>query len=119
MSKIKVIAGDFLEGNGELRMFGMLNFRTTEHPWAGETIPISNLETVEIANEESIKKVGGTVGWGAAGAVLLGPVGLLAGLLLGGKGKEVTFIAKFKDGRKMMATTDSKTYTKLQAATFS
>ncbi len=98
--------------------WGSLMLKTKEHPWAGETIPLTQLETVEIATEESVKKIGGTVGWGAAGAVILGPVGLLAGLLLGGKKKEITFVAKFKDGRKLLAQTDSKTFTKLQAAVF-
>lgn len=65
-----------------------------------------------------MKRLGGTVGWGVAGAALLGPIGLLAGLLLGGKGKDVTFILKLKDGRKMLATTDSKTFTKIAAMAF-
>ena len=42
----------------------------------------------------------------------------MAGLLLGGKGKDVTFILKLKDGRKMLATTDSKTFTKIAAMAF-
>ena len=46
---------------------------------------------------------------------MLGPVGLL----LGGKKKEVTFIARFKDGRKMLATTDNKTFVSLKAQVFS
>ena len=117
MAKIKVHAGDFLEGDGQYS-FGSLVLRTESAKWLGETIAITALETVEIANEENVKKIGGTVGWGAAGALILGPVGLLAGLLLGGKKKEVTFVAKFKDGRKLLATTDSKTLTKLQAAVF-
>ncbi len=77
-----------------------------------------DVATVETANEESVKKLAGTAGWGIAGAALLGPVGLLAGLLLGGRKKEVTFICVFKDGKKILATTDSKTYTKFQAAAF-
>ena len=117
MAKIAVYAGDFLKGDGQFN-FGSLTLRTAAHSWVGETIPISQLETVEVASEESVKKIGGTIGWGAAGALILGPVGLLAGLLLGGKRKEVTFIAKFKDGRKLLATTDSSTYTKLRAAVF-
>ncbi|MDD5211465.1 MAG: hypothetical protein PHV62_03555 [Sulfuricurvum sp.] len=118
MAKIIVHAGDFLEGDGELGMFSVLQLKTKEHPWVGESIHLSMLETVDMANEENVKKVAGTVGWGVAGAVVLGPVGLLAGLLLGGKKKDITFIAKFKDGRKLLATTDSKTFTKLQAAVF-
>ena len=73
---------------------------------------------MEVASEESVKRIGGTLGWGAAGMLALGPVGLLAGLLLGGKKKEVTFVAKVKDGRKLLGTTDHKTFTKLKAAAF-
>jgi hypothetical protein len=117
MAKIKVHAGDFLKGEGQLS-FGSLVLKTQAHPWVGETISLASLEMVDTASEENVKKVGGTIGWGAAGAVLLGPVGLLAGLLLGGRKKEVTFVARFKDGRKLLATTDSGTYTKIRAAVF-
>lgn len=117
MAKITVHAGDFLKGDSQFS-FGSLVLRTEAHSFVGEAIPISQLESVEVAREESVKKIGGTIGWGAAGALVLGPVGLLAGLLLGGKKKEVTFVANFKDGRKLLATTDSGTFTKLQAAVF-
>lgn len=117
MAKITVHAGDFLKGDGQFS-FGSLTLRTDAHPWVGETIPLTQLEMVEPASEENVKKLGGTIGWGAAGAVLLGPVGLLAGLLLGGRKKEVTFVTRFKDGRKLLATTDSATFTRLRAAVF-
>ncbi|WP_286863278.1 MULTISPECIES: hypothetical protein [Pantoea] len=45
----------------------------------------------------------------------MGPLGLIAGAMLGGNRKDVTFIAELSEGRKFMATTDSKTYTELQA----
>jgi hypothetical protein len=87
--------------------------------WGGfEGIHGSQLAEVEPASEDNVKRLGGTIGWGAAGAVLLGPVGLLAGLLAGGRGKDVTFVAKFKDGRRLLATTDSKTFTKIRALVF-
>lgn len=117
MSKIKVHAGDFLKGDGDF-ILGSMMLKTKEKWIAGETISVRELETVDIATEDSVKKIGGTIGWGAAGAVVLGPVGLLAGLLLGGNKKEVTFVAKFKDGRKLLATTDKKTFIKIQAAAF-
>lgn len=118
MAKIKVHAGDFYDGGQHSYSFGSFTLYSDKAKWMGETILASQLEEVAPASEENVKKIGGTVGWGAAGALVLGPAGLLAGLILGGKGKEVTFVAKFKDGRKMLATTDSKTYTKLQAAVF-
>lgn len=118
MAKIKILAGDFPKCTADIGS-NLISF-----PWApgdgfsGKRISLSELEEADIATEESIKRVGGTVGWGAAGAVLLGPVGLLAGLLLGGKKTEITFVAKFKDGRKMLATTDSKSYKAIMAGAF-
>ena len=117
MAKIKVHAGDFLKQNGSYS-FGQITLYTSAHPFKGENFPLNYIQEIEVASEESVKRVGGTIGWGAAGALVLGPVGLLAGLLLGGKGKDVTFVAKFRDGRKVLATTDSKTYIQLQAANF-
>ena len=119
MAKVKVHAGDFKQQPGEYSSLGKcFHLYTDSHPWLGETISASELDVVEKATEENVKKIGGTVGWGAAGAVILGPVGLLAGLLLGGRKTEVTFVAKFKDGRKLLATTNSKAFTKIHAAIF-
>jgi len=114
MAKIKIIAGDFPEGNcnyeNDYFNFGFFSGIKPIHH--------NELEIVEIATEDNVKRLGGTVGWGVAGAVLLGYVGLLAGLLLGGKGKDITFVAKFQDDRKMLATTDSQTFKQLQAIVF-
>ncbi|RYD86046.1 MAG: hypothetical protein EOP84_00295 [Verrucomicrobiaceae bacterium] len=114
MARVKLHAGDF--GKGEARFEGG-KFQFPKGLWF-EWVKEGQLEELEAANEETVKRVGGTVGWGAAGLVVLGPVGLLAGLLAGGRGKDVTFVAKFKDGRKMMATTDSKTFIKMKAVLF-
>ena len=64
MAKIKVHAGDFLEGDGQFHS-GDLVLRTEAHKFFGETIPVTALQTVEIATEESVKKLSGAVGWGA------------------------------------------------------
>lgn len=74
------------------------------------------VKTLEMASEESVKRIGGTAGWGLVGATLLGPVGLLAGLLAGGRGKDVTFVIVFESDKKALCTADSKMYTKMQAA---
>lgn len=118
MGKITVHAGDFEKNGNNSFGFGIFTLFTKEHPFMGENISASQLEAIDIASEENVKKIGGTAGWGLVGGVLLGPVGLLAGLLAGGRKKDVTFIAKFKDGRKLLATTNQKTYTKIQAAVF-
>ncbi|MDB0573867.1 hypothetical protein LBW59_24290 [Ralstonia solanacearum] len=118
MSKINIHAGDFLEGTGSSFASGKFNLKTKSHPHRDEEIPTSRLESVEIASEQSVKRVWGTLGAGLLGYLALGPFGAFAGLLVGGNKKNVTFIATFKDGRKFLATTDGGTYTKLQAAVF-
>ena len=121
MAKITIHAGDFkVSPNDTVSAYvlGNFNLLTYEHPFSGELIPVNQVLELEKASEESVKKIGGTIGWGIAGAALLGPVGLLAGLLLGGRKNEVTFVCKFRDGRKLLGTTDSKTFTKIQAAVF-
>lgn len=115
MARVTIRAGDFVRVDGR-HSFGSLVLNTEAHPSIGATILIAALEVVEVAPEERVKKLGGTVGWRIAGGILLGPVGLRAGLLVGGRTKQVTFVAKFKDGRRLLATTYSKTFTELQAA---
>ncbi|MGM8931381.1 hypothetical protein [Salinicola halophyticus] len=118
MAEIKIHAGDFKGMRGYFS-WGAFSFFNQNSTFKSEaSYQSSEIEAVEQASEENVKRLGGTVGWGAAGAVIFGPVGLLAGLLAGGRGKEVTFVAKFTDGKKILATTDSKTWTKIQAATF-
>jgi len=48
---------------------------------------------------------------------LLGPAGLLAGLILGAKGKDTTFVCEFKDDRKFLGTASSKVFNELKKQT--
>lgn len=117
MAKMKVLGGDFGKGDG-FYAFGGMSLPDPSSIWGSKiNLQCSDLTEVALATEDSVKKLGGAAGWGAVGALALGPVGLLAGVILGGNKKEVTFIAKLNDGRKFMATVDSKTYTKILAAT--
>lgn len=116
MAKVVVHAGDWPKGSGQ---FSFGAFALPKGGWGGfEGVHSSELVSIEVATEDNVKRLGGTIGWGAVGAALLGPVGLLAGLLAGGRGKDVTFVAVFKDGRKILATTDSKSFTQMKAAIF-
>lgn len=77
---------------------------------------LQDLASVEIASEEAVKKLGGTFVWGLAGAVVAGPLGALTGLLVGGRKTEVTFLAGFADGRKLVATIDRRAYAEMHGA---
>ena len=123
MATVKVEAGHIDKGAWQYSgMFGtsiLTRASTKDHPWKGETINHGlELERTELLDEEKVKKLAGTAGWGVAGAVLLGPIGAIGGMLLGGNKKEVAFAAYLKDGRKFMATTDGGTWKKLMAITF-
>ena len=123
MATVKVEAGDIDKGAWQYSgMFGtsiLTRAITKDHPWKGETINLGlERERTELLDEEKVKKLAGTAGWGVAGAVLLGPIGAIGGMLLGGNKKEVAFAAYLKDGRKFMATTDGGTWKKLMAITF-
>lgn len=119
MSTVKVLAGDLDKGNWSFGFNTISKASTAAHPFKGETISLRlQLETVQSVDEENVKKLAGTAAWATLGAVALGPIGAVGGLLLGGNKKEVAFVAKLKDGRKFMATTDGKTWKKLMAICF-
>ena len=129
MAKLEVLAGDFTNGGFHEVMFGqfkMLRPQPKIDSWLSvflswlddieyEFIPFAEIAEMEKATEESITRLGGAVGWGLAGSLVFGGVGMLAGLLRGGKAKEVMFVCTFVDGRKMIAKTDSKTYERILA----
>jgi hypothetical protein len=113
IATIRFLAGDLGTGNGHLLASGKV--RT---PGGSTDFSMSSLASVEPASEESVKRVGGALGWGLAGAALLGPAGLIVGGLLGGRGKDVTFVGTLKDGKRFLVTARSVVYVKFQAATF-
>jgi hypothetical protein len=121
---LKFIAGDFpvdaqVIYNPKTQKLGYhpkptwsnLQIRPTE-------ILTGNIATVEQVTDENKKNFVGAAGWGLVGAVALGPLGLLAGVLAGGNRKEVCFACTLKDGRRFLAIADSATYQRFLAETF-
>ncbi len=93
---------------------------TEKHPYIGESIPVSDLEMIEIATYKNVKEVdrnwnlseakseiSAYSNWGVAFGIL----GILGESLY--KGKQVTFIAKLKNGIKILATTHERTFNKI------
>lgn len=110
----RVHDGSFGSGTGNFS--GGLFHLPKRSGWGYETVKAANLASAEIASEQNIKKLGGTLGWGAAGGLVLGPAGLLAGLLLDGKKTEVSFIITFQDGRAFIATADHRTWVAIKGS---
>ena len=119
MSQFKVLAGDFKATTSYLNSGTLGLFDPKKNsPMPDYSIPLSSVRTVEVATEENVKRAAGTIGWAAAGGLLLGPIGLVGGALLGGRGKDVTFVVVFRDGRKLLARGNSSTYEKFLQAAF-
>jgi hypothetical protein len=121
MATFKVIAGDFGEGRTGQVLVGPLYRKSGQ----GFNMPgrvhigTGQIEALEIATEENLKKMGGAIGWGIVGGLALGPVGLIAGALAGGRQTEITFVCKFKDGRKFLGSCDAKVFADIKAAELS
>ena len=103
---VKVIGGDVQQGEWKYES-GIL--------WgAFDQVQLQGaVKSIALQTEESIKKLPEMAAWGLAGSVLLGPVGLLAGVLMGGNKKQVCALCELKDGRKFLATMDSKIFQEL------
>lgn len=125
----EILAGDFAstkEAGASAQFVGgkfHLSIKDQNKKWyeigmKNVTVSADQIEALEIATEENLKKMGGAIGWGLVGGIALGGIGAVAGLLAGGRSKEVTFVCKFKDGRKFLGKSDSKTFTNIQAACF-
>lgn len=126
---IKVLAGDFPKSSasGAMATFSAVGGGTFTFPdpdadfsFFGKYVHyhMSRVTELEEVSEHNKVRVLGAAGWGAVGALALGPAGLLAGLILGGRGKAVVFAVCFDDDRRALVQADQKTWTKIVAARF-
>ena len=123
---MKVLAGDFKTSseNGASAdfRFGMFSFPDPEvdFAWLPKLVhyKMSDVDELDEVSEENKVKVLGAAGWGTVGALALGPVGLLAGLILGGRGKQVVFAVKFNDGKRALVEVNQKVWKKIVVARF-
>lgn len=115
--QFKVLGGDYAKHQAMFQA-GKFTFIPKGKITGGTSYGKANIKMVEQLDEENKKKVLGTLGWGTAGLLVLGPLGAIGGMLVGGKGKKVIFVAEFSDGKKIMGETDSKLFTKIRVALF-
>lgn len=78
-------------------------------------IKSNEIESLEIVTEETVIKLKEGLSWGILGAVAFDTLGFVAGVLLGGRKTDITFLLELKDNRKILATTDKNTFIQLKA----
>jgi hypothetical protein len=108
-AKNKIIAGDY-EGKSVMQTFGIVNIAIGFTK--SQEINKDTVESYEVVDEAKRKSAASAVGRGLAGSLLLGPVGLLAGLSAKSKGTHVVAV-EFKDGKKSLLEIDDKIYSAL------
>ncbi|MFS2196557.1 hypothetical protein ACCD02_30990 [Pseudomonas sp. Pseusp88] len=115
MAKMKILAGDLLEGTGEY-FDGVLSIETLLFPWPGIKISTSQIRSIRVVGEELNKVVGNSMLQGLAGGLVLGPLGALTGFMLGKEQKDVTFLVTLKDGRTILAEIDEPSFLQIEEA---
>lgn len=64
-STFKILAGDYPKGEAQICLNSIVLPWQSGDRWStGRRINTSEIELIDIASEESVKKIGGTVGWG-------------------------------------------------------
>jgi len=116
MAWVNVLAGSFLTGTGHHFSSGNFRLLTTENPQGGEDIPVSKLNELFPADPRSEKLFGIVRPPRNALEWISSPFRALARLVPKDPKTAITFCAKFEDGRRMIATTDLKTFRDIDAA---
>ena len=117
---LTVLAGDFKEGafarlGKNFSGSKVLNITLPISTFKDEKVPLDMIASVDLLTEENKSSILGKVGWGAAGALILGPLGLLAGVLGGGNRADKVVVVSLKDGRKVILQGSLKETTQLLA----
>jgi hypothetical protein len=120
MARINIHGGDFAVGQSGTFAFGVLTMPPPGRPFFGacEKIPLNKVMRVEAVNKEMRHRTGAALGRGLAGVMISGPIGAIVGFTTTNHASDVTFEAEFEGGRRLLATTNTATYTKLLAAAF-
>lgn len=113
---MKVLAGDWKAGTNVIRSSARIEFQISGFKF--EKLPFSTIASFDVVTSENRASFFGKVGWGAVGAVALGPIGLLAGVLAGGNKKDRVMAFEFSDGRKALVKGTAKDAEFFAAATF-
>lgn len=113
MAALQIHGGSFPPGYAQILPWGLGLKLPTGKLFGSQTIAPTQIASLQVVAEEAVKGIVGTLGWGALGAAALGPLGLVAGAVLGGRGARITFLARLHDGRELVASTDARAYAAL------
>lgn len=109
MADFKVIETT-MEGNWEGRESGGLRLTQGFFSLAEDIKLQEELIDIQQITEENQKSLAGKVGWSVVGGVLTGGIGAIAGFILGGNKKEITFLAELTKERRFIGACNPKQF---------
>lgn len=112
MANLRVLAGDFLQGDGEY-LGSTLTLETPLYPWPGIKIPANAIRTLELSGAGPALHADHAAIPGTISAALSSQTNLLTGGMAVSHRVEMTFWVTLKDGRKFLAAVDEKAYQRL------
>ncbi len=123
MARIEVIGGEIPVGKWDTSFVFNDVFPEIVSSIGGDfkRLNLNMIKTAEIVDQEKIKSIASSAGWGIAvglaAGVLTGGLGLIAGGVAGAMAKgqktEVTFMCELQDERKFIGVTDPKTWKRI------
>lgn len=127
MARIEVIGGEIAVGKWDSSFAFSDVFPEIVFNVGGEIkkLDLNMVKSAEIIDQEKIKSIASSAGWGIAAGlaagILTGGLGLIAGGVAGAMAKgqrtEVTFMCELQDGRKFIGVTDPKTWKRIMGIT--
>lgn len=127
MARIEVIGGEIPAGKWDTSFVFNDIFPEIVFNIEGsfKKIDLNNVKSAEVVDQEEIKSIASSAGWGIAAGVaagiLTGGLGLIAGGVAGamakGKKTEITFMCELQDGRKFIGITAPKTWKRIMGIT--
>lgn len=114
MAHFKLISGNIAQDSKLMSMLGVYQLYHSTGLFSTEDYNmLENLVNITQITEENKASFIGKAGWGLAGGLVLGPVGLLAGLLAGGNKKTVCCAFEMLPHYRFVAEVEAKAYVTL------
>ncbi|WP_213948486.1 hypothetical protein [Luteibacter sp. dw_328] len=110
--KLTFIAGRLGSGTGHMLANGQVLVPSGEFVFS-----LASVQSVELATQERVTKWSSALGWGIVGGVLLGPVGVAVGGVLGGQNDQTTFLITFSEEHSCLITARTSVYDRFLGAT--
>jgi hypothetical protein len=111
----EILCGDFKAGTSEGEFCKEIFYLNSDAVFQ-EKIRANEIETLETLSDEVKHSVGQSTGSGLVYGLLMGPIGFLIGSGPHRRYKGITFVCRFKDGRKFTAIAPTKLYNQIVAS---